>query len=156
LRSSSQVCSDKTQQGATFTAVVQQDVEGDNGAMISRGTPVVFVVDKLQKASQNSKAVFSVAPQSIELEGEDYSVSATVDAVAIKEKSRSLLGALAGAATAAAVARASGGDTKQTVAGGVVGGAAGAVIGSQLKTGDGCIEKNAAIRITLASDITLQ
>jgi outer membrane lipoprotein SlyB len=83
-------------------------------------------------------------------------VEAKVEAVSIKEKRRSLLGALVGAATVMTITKAAGGDTKQAVAAGVAGGAAGAIIGSQLKAGDGCIEKNAPIRITLRSDLTMR
>src|SRR5687767_1239320 len=121
LKSTSQICTDKTAQGAKFTAVVQQNVSGSNGATIPAGTHVTFIVDRLKRAQNaNEKSEFSVAPQSIELEGNSYPLTATVDAVAIKQKSRSLLGALAGAAAAAAAAKAAGGDTKQTVAGGVM------------------------------------
>jgi len=83
-------------------------------------------------------------------------LAASVDAVTLKPKKVGLMGALVGAAAVAAATRASGGDVKQTVAGGVAGGAAGAVIANQLKTGDGCIEKNSAIRITLAADLTVR
>jgi hypothetical protein len=156
LRSADQVCSDKTQQGARFRAVLQQEVTGSNGATIPQGTIVTFVVDRAKRASGNEKAEFSVAPEALELGGDRYPISATVDQVTIKQKSRSVLGALAGAAVTAAATRAAGGDTKQTIAGGVVGGAAGAVIGNQIRAGDGCIEKNATMRITLASDITMR
>lgn len=156
LRSADQVCTDKTREGAKFRAVVQQDIEGSNGATIPKGSVVTFVVDHLKSASGNQKAEFSVAPESIELAGERYAVEANVEAVSIKEKRRSLLGALVGAATVVTITKAAGGDTKQAVAGGVAGGAAGAIIGSQLKTGDGCIEKNAPIRITLRSDLAMR
>lgn len=154
LRSAVQVCTDKTREGATFSGIVQQDVEGSNGATIPKGSQVTFVVDRL-KRTPDKPIEFAIAAQSIQVNGETQPLSATVDAIQIKQKGRSLLGALAGAATAAAVTRAAGGDTKQTVAGGVVGGAAGAAVGSQLKTGEGCIEKNSPIRITLRSALTL-
>jgi hypothetical protein len=157
LKSAAQVCTDKTQVGARFNAIVQQDVAGSNGAAIPAGTPVTFVVDRLKHAQNaNEKNEFSVAPESIDLSGDRYPISATVDAVTVKKKSQSFLGALAGAATVIAITKASGGDTKQAVVGGVAGGAAGAVIGNQIRGGDGCIEKNASIRITLGNDITVR
>lgn len=157
LKSTSQICTDRTQQGARFTAVVQQEVTGSHGASIPAGTPVTFVVDRLTRAQNaNEKNEFSVAPESISLNGDSHPISATVDAVTIKQKSKSLFGALAGAAAAAAAAKATGGDTKQTIAGAIGGGAAGAVIGNQIRGGDGCIEKNGSIRIRLGSDIALR
>lgn len=155
LRSSDQVCTDKSREGAKFRGVVQQDVIGSNGGTIPRGTVITFVVDRLKRAGANEKPEFSIAPESMELEGERYPLTATVDAVTIRPKKVGLMGALVGAAAVAAATRAAGGDAKQTVAGGVAGGAAGAVIGNQLKTGDGCIERNGTIRITLREDVTV-
>lgn len=157
LKSVDQVCTDKTREGARFRAVVQEDVAGSNGATVPKGTSVTFVVDRLKRATApNEKPEFSIAAQSIELNGAQSPLTATIDAVTIKPKKVGLMGALVGAAAAAAVTRAAGGDAKQTVAGGVAGGAAGAVIGNQLKTGDACIERNAVIRITLAADLTMR
>jgi hypothetical protein len=149
------VCTDKTKEGARFKAVVQQDIQGSNGGTIPKGSVVTFVVDHLKRAAANQKPEFSVAAESIELGGRRYPVEASIDAVSVKPKKASLMGALIGAATVVAVTKAAGGDTKQTVAGGVAGGAAGAVIGNQIKKGDGCIEKNGNIRITLKNDITI-
>ena len=154
LRSASQVCSDKAQQGTRFTATVEQDVAGENGATIPRGTAMTFVVDRSKAATASEKAQFSIAAESVPVAGEQRPVKATVDAVTIKEKSRSLMGALVGAAAAAAATRAAGGDAKTTIGGAAAGGVAGAVIGNQIRSGNGCIEKNAPIRITLSSDIT--
>lgn len=157
LKALEQVCTDKTREGARFRAVLQQDVAGSGGAAIPKGTIVTFVVDRLKRATApNEKPEFSIAPMSIELNGTQSPLAASVDGVTLKPKKPGLLGALVGAAAVAAATRASGGDVKQTVAGGVAGGAAGAVVGNQLKTGDGCIEKNAAIRITLAADLTMR
>ena len=133
---------------------MQQDVIGENGATIPRGTAMLFVVDRSKAATANEKATFSIAAESVPLDGSQRPIKANIDAVQIKEKGRSLVGALVGAAAAAAAARAAGGDTKTTIGGAVAGGAAGAVIGNQIKSGNGCIEKNAPIRITLTSDIT--
>jgi hypothetical protein len=156
LRSADQVCTDKTKEGARFRGIVQDDVEGENGGRIHKGSVVTFVVASLKRGNTpTEKTDFSVAAQSVQINGSDYPLEATTDAVTIKAKSRGLFGALAGAAVGAAAAKAGGGDTKQAIAGGVVGGAAGAVVGGQLKTGDGCIEKNAPIRITLQSAVTL-
>jgi hypothetical protein len=115
---------------------------------------MTFVVDRVKPASASEKAQFSIAAESVPIAGEQHAVKATVDAITIKEKSRSLVGALVGAAAAAAATRAAGGNTKTTIGGAVAGGAAGAVIGNQIRGGNGCIERNAAIRITLSSDIT--
>ena len=154
LRSASQVCSDKAQQGTRFTATVDQDVTGENGATIPRGTAMTFVVDRSKPATASEKAQFSIAAESVPVAGEPRPVKANIDAVTIKEKSRSIMGALVGAAAAAAAARAAGGDAKTTIGGAAAGGVAGAVIGNQIRSGNGCIEKNAPIRITLSSDIT--
>jgi len=154
LKSASEVCSDKAQPGMKFTAIVQQDISGENGATIPRGTAMTFVVDRSKPATASEKAQFSIAAESVPIAGEQHSVKANIDAVAIKEKGRSLMGALVGAAAAAAATRAAGGDAKTTIGGAVAGGAAGAVIGNQIRNGNGCIEKNAPIRITLSSDIT--
>jgi len=154
LKSASEVCSDKAQPGMKFTAIVQQDVSGENGATIPRGTAMTFVVDRSKPATASEKAQFSIAAESVPIAGEQHPVKANIDAVTIKEKGRGLMGALVGAAAAAAAAKAAGGNTKQTIGGAVAGGAAGAVIGNQIKNGNGCIERNAPIRITLASDIT--
>lgn len=154
LRSATQICSDKAQPGMKFTAIVDQDVSGENGATIPRGTAMTFVVDRSKPATASEKAQFSIAPESVPLAGESRTVRATVDAVTIKEKRQSLMGALVGAAAAAAATRVAGGDAKTTIGGAAAGGVAGAVIGNQIRSGNGCIEKNAPIRITLSSDIS--
>jgi hypothetical protein len=157
LKATSQLCTDKSKVGDRIGAALQQDVFGPNGARIPQGSTVTFVVDQLKRGDENTKArtVFSVTPQSIAIEGESYLLSATVDTVVLKKKGRGLLGAVVGAAAGIAAAKAAGGDTKTAVAGGIVGGAAGAVVGGQLEHGDGCIEKNALIRIRLSEDLSL-
>ncbi len=157
LRTVDQVCTDKTREGARFKGVVQQEVAGSDGAAIPKGTIVTFVVDRLRRSGNpNDKVEFSVAAESIEIAGASYPVAATIDAVTVKPQRRGLLGTLAGVALGVTITKAAGGDTKSAIAGGVAGGAAGAIVGSQLKTGDGCIEKNAPIRITLGADLTMR
>jgi hypothetical protein len=151
------VCTDKTREGARFRGVVQEDIEGSNGARIPKGTVVNFVVDRLRRSGNpNDKVDFSIAPETIEIGGSPSPLAASVDAVTVKPQRRGLFGALAGAALGVAVTKAAGGDTRAAVAAGAAGGAAGAVIGNQIKNGDGCIEKNSAIRITLQADLPMR
>jgi hypothetical protein len=157
LKATSQLCTDKSKVGDRIAASLQQEVSGANGARIPQGSLVTFVVDQLRRGDENTKVktVFSVTPKSIAIGGESYPLTATVDTVVLKKKGRGLLGALVGAAAGVVTVTAAGGNTKEAVAGAVVGGAAGAVVGSQLEHGDGCIEKNALMRITLTEDLTL-
>lgn len=154
LRSADQVCTDGSREGARFRAVTQDEVVGSNGVRIPQGTFVTFVVSKLARAGGNVE--FAVLPESIEIQGTSQPLSGTTDTVAIKAKKRALFGALVGAAVGAAATKAAGGDTKQAIAGSVVGAAAGAAVGNRIISGDGCIERNALLRITTRSDLTLK
>jgi outer membrane biosynthesis protein TonB len=153
LRAAEKICTDKKKEGDQFQAAVEQDVQGD-GAVIPKGTVVTFAIERLKRAASDQPLEFTVAPKSIALNGTSVPLAATVDTFAFKRKGRGLLGALAGAAVGAAATGAATGKTKGAVVGGVVGGATGAVVGSNLKTGDGCIDKKALMRITLTADLT--
>ncbi len=148
LKTQSEVCTDKAKKGDRFSAVLQQDVAGSNGARIPAGTLVTFIV-------RDAKPNFEIAPDEVQIAGSTYRVSASVDSVAFKRKGRGLLGALAGAAAGAVVTTAAGGSAGDAVAGAAVGAAAGAMVGSQLKKSDGCIVKNGVLRITLREDIVV-
>jgi hypothetical protein len=152
LRSLNRVCSDKNKESELFRTVVDQQVEGSNGAMIPKGAVVTFIIDRLNRSG--GKVEFSVAPLSVQLNGSETPIIAGVDAVALKKANKGLLGAVVGAAAGIAAAKAAGGDTKAAVLGGAAGGAAGTLIGKQLQNADGCIETNAPIKITLRSDLT--
>ena len=154
LRAVEKVCTDKNKEGDQFQAAVEQDVQGDGGAVVPKGAVVTLAIERLKRAGSGQPLEFTVAARSIALGGTSVPLAATVDTFAFKKKGRSLLGALAGAAVGATATGVAGGNTKEAVAGGVVGGAAGAVVGSQLKTGDGCIDKKALMRLTLTADLT--
>ena len=147
LKAQDKLCTD-AKPGDRLTAALQQDIQGSNGTGIPRGSLVTFTVQK-------AKPDFSIAAQTIQIGGISYPLSAQLDSVAFKRKGHGLLGALAGAAAGAAVTKAAGGDTKTVIAGAAAAGAAGAMVGSQLKNADGCIDKNAAMRLVLREDLTL-
>ena len=143
---------DKNKQDDVFKTVVDQPVEGSNGAAIPKGSVVTFIVDRLSRA--DGKVEFSISPLAVELNGTPTPIRASVDAVALRKANKGLLGAVVGAAAGIAAAKVAGGDARATVLGGAAGGAAGALIGKQLQNADGCIETNAPIKITLRSDLT--
>jgi hypothetical protein len=152
LKSLDKVCTDKNKESELFRTAVDQPVQGSNGAVIPKGAVVTFIIDRLNR--NGGKVEFSVSPLSAELNGQQTPIIAGVDAIALKKANKGLLGALVGAAAGMATAKAAGGDTKSTMLGGAVGGAAGALIGKQLENSDGCLEKNAPIKITLRSDLS--
>ncbi len=155
LKSIDKVCTDKNKVGDRFTAAVQQEVMGANGATIPKGAIATFVVDRLVRGSESkNQTLFTVSAESIHWAGATYPLSASTDTVVIKRKSNGLLGAVVGAAAGIAATKAAGGSTGDAVAIGVAGGAAGAAVGSQLGKGDGCIEKDALMRVTLRGDVT--
>jgi outer membrane lipoprotein SlyB len=158
LRAISQLCTDKSKVGDRVKASLERSITGTGGAALPQGTLVTFVVDQLKRGDEQAKqnTVFSVAPESIEIAGVPYALNAKLDTVVLKKKSRGLLGALVGAAAGVAATKAAGGSTAEAVAVGAAGGVAGAVVGGQLQHGDGCIEKNGLLRITLRDDLTLR
>jgi outer membrane lipoprotein SlyB len=156
LKAADKVCTDKNKEGDRFRAAVDQDVTGANGARIPKGSFVTLAIDHLKRSNGSKEnTVFSVVPTSIDINGVTYPVNASVDTVAVKKNGKGLLGALVGAAAGVAATRAAGGNAGAAVAGGIVGGAAGGVVGSHLGNEDGCIDKNALLRITLRSDLNL-
>ena len=136
---------------------MDQDVTGMNGGRIPRGTNVSFVVDHL-KRSTNAKenTAFSVVPDIApnSTNGTSYPVNGTVDSVVVKKNGHGLVGALIGAAAGVAATRAAGGNAGAAVAE-VRWRCGWWWVGSHLGNEDGCIDKNAFMRITLRSDPTL-
>ena len=156
LTSLDKVCTDKNAQGDRFRAELQETVNGTNGAVLHKGAVATFVVSELQRSGKKGEPItFVIAPESIVLDGVAHGLEARVDSITIKDKKQGIFGALAGAALGAAAAKVAGGDTKAVLAGAAAGGVAGAVISNRTRNVDGCIEKNAFVRITLTAEFLM-
>ncbi len=123
LRSLDQVCTDKNSVGDEFQATLQHDIVGVNGARVPKGSVVTFAVDRLRRSNSNTEPTdFSVAPQSIQWNGDEFVLAARVDMITFRRKGN---GSVSG------------------------------VIG-QLGNGDGCLEQNALLRLTLVAAIVMR
>lgn len=144
--------------GETMRIRVSEDVKDPQGrTVIPAGSTVALRIDVLAPAEndQDKTGKLQLTPTSVEIGGQSYALSATVDSIRYSIKGRGVTAGDAakvgaGAAAGAVAGRVLGGNRQATVIGGVVGAAAGAAAASQTNDRDIVIRPGNYVRIRLS------
>lgn len=151
------ITSRRNKVGETMRIRVSTDVKDEQGrTIIPAGAIVALRIDELAPAENDNDKTgkLKLTPTSVEFNGQNYALSATVDSVKYSIVGRGVTAgdaAKVGAGTAAgAVAgRVLGGNRRGTIIGGVVGTAAGVAVASQTNDRDVVIRPGNYVRIKL-------
>jgi hypothetical protein len=128
------ISSQTAQVGDTWSGVVAENVNVGEKTVIPAGSTVTGTVTNVTPAKKGDRAMLDLAVDGMTVEGQDYRVHATTEAVVAGSTRARNLGAMAGGAAAGAlIGRAVGGSGKGALIGGLIGGAAagGAVAASK-------------------------
>ncbi len=111
--------------GDPWTGVVKENVVVDGRTLIPAGSTVNGTVTATKPAQKGDRAMLDLAVDGLNVEGKDYHVHATTEAIVAGSTRARNLGAIAGGAAAGAlIGRAVGGSGKGALIGGLLGGAA--------------------------------
>lgn len=161
LSSTEKVCTNTNKVGDRFTATVDADVQGTNGAVIPAGSKVVVELTELHRSENaQDKIVMGFRIVSVTAGGRTYYPEAEVTTASIERVRASSQGSdakkvIGGAVAGAIIGQVIGKDRRGTLIGAAAGAAAGA--GAAAVTGDydGCVNTGAAISIRLTSPLTV-
>jgi len=122
---STKITSETAQVGDAWTGVVKNNVVVDGKTVIPSGSTVSGTVSAAKPAVKGDRALLDLAIGSITVEGKEYKVGATTEAIEAGSTRARNIGAVAGGAAAGAlIGRAVGGSGKGALIGGLIGGAA--------------------------------
>ncbi len=117
--------SETAQVGDPWTGVVKDNVTVGDKVLIPAGSTVSGTVSAVKPAQKGDRAMLDLAVNAMTIEGRDYNVEATTEAIIAGSPRARNLGAIAGGAAAGAlIGRAVGGSGKGALIGGLLGGAA--------------------------------
>lgn len=157
LTAGSEICTNTSKVGDTFTATLIDPVAGSNGANIPTGAVVSFTVTTLKRSENVNDAIVMVySVNSVAFGGKSYPVNAAVTTVAIDKvknvpKGTTAKNVAGGAAVGAIAGQLLGKNTKATVIGAAVGAAAGAGAAAAAANYEGCMRAGSTIVVTLQS-----
>lgn len=148
--------------GDAFTATVSENVRDASGhVVIPAGSAVSGTIVHADPApNPRASGQLDLAVTGVTVHGRSYSVTGTVESKDTVMQGRGVTKADAakvggGAAIGAVAGRLLGGNKKGTIIGGLAGGAAGAGAASRSRDVDVVLPKGAAIRVRLASSLTV-
>jgi hypothetical protein len=117
--------SETAQVGDTWTGVVKDNVVVGEKTVIPSGSIVSGTVSAVKRAEKGDRAMLDLAVDGLTVEGSQYKVHATTEAiVAVSTRARNVGAVAGGAAAGALIGRAVGGSGKGALIGGLLGGAA--------------------------------
>lgn len=159
LSSTEKVCTNTNKVGDRFTATVDQNVVGTNGAIIPAGSRVVVELTELHR-SENTRdqIVMGFRIVSITAGNRTYYPEAEVTTAAIERVRASSQGndakkVVGGAVAGAIIGQVIGKDRRGTLIGAAAGAAAGAGAAAATADYDGCVNTGAAISVRLTSNL---
>lgn len=161
LRANSEVCTNTSKVGDTFTATTTQEVTGQNGAVIPAGAVVQMTITQLKRSENvNDKIVMAFEVKRIKWEGKWYPISGNLTEVAIdrvrnQPKSADVKKVIGGAAVGAIAGQILGKSTKSTVIGAAAGAAAGAGAAAATANYEGCIRSGSGITLVLTQPLQI-
>ena len=120
-----QISSETAQTGDTWTGTIKEPVIIGTSAPIPAGSVVSGVITESVPAAKGGRASLALAIRSVTVNGREYPLRATTEAVVAGSPRARNLGAIAGGAAAGAlIGKAVGGGGKGALIGGLLGGAA--------------------------------
>ncbi len=162
VKTGARMCTNTHKAGDTFTASLDADVTGTNGARIPAGSVVTLRVTESQiskNSKDNWKFAFDVV--SVDIAGKTYAVEgdvtnvATIEAVRSQSTGQQAGKVATGAAVGAVAGQLLGKNTKSTVIGAAVGAAAGGAVAAGTADYEGCLPANGTITIAISQALTL-
>lgn len=162
LASGTKVCTNTNHVGDTFTATVNQSVQGSNGASIPAGSTVTLRVTSLKRSENaNDNIAIGLEVVSVRVGGQSYALSADVTSAQVEKirttsKKTDAGKVLGGAAVGAVLGQVIGKNTKGTVIGAAAGAAAGTAAAAATANYDGCINSGDTIHIKLNNSVQVR
>ena len=162
LAAGTKICTNTNQVGDTFTATVNQSVQGANGATIPAGSVVTLKVTQLKRSENaNDNIAIGLQVMSVRVGGQSYALSADVTSAQV-EKVRSTSKkadagkVLGGAAVGAVLGQVIGKNSKGTIIGAAAGAAAGTAAAAATANYEGCINQGDTIHIKLNNSVQVR
>lgn len=162
ITTGSTVCSNTHGVGDKFTGTLNSAVTATNGVVIPQGTPAIFEVTEVKTAKNSNDDTFlRVRLVSVQYNGQNYPVTASIETVATERTRSASKGTDAkkvagGAILGAIVGQVIGKDTKGTVIGAAAGAAAGTAAAKATADFDTCIESGTTVTAKLDAPVTVR
>ena len=154
---SSQISSETSNPGDTWTGEVKEAVIVGNTVVIPAGAQVTGVVRAAQPAARGNRAFLVLGVQSVNVNGKTLDVSASTDSIIAGSPRARNLGAIAGGAAAGAlIGKAVGGSGKGALIGGLIGGAAATGAVAKSKGYQVVVKEGTVIDFTVNHNVKVQ
>ncbi len=153
----SQISSETANVGDAWSGVVKDNVVVDGKTVIPSGSVVTGTVSAAKPAVKGDRAMLDLAVTGITVEGHEYKVGATTEAVVAGSPRARNLGAVAGGAAAGAlIGKAVGGSGKGALIGGLIGGAAAGAGGAASKGYQVVLKEGTEITFNTKESVKIQ
>jgi hypothetical protein len=147
--------------GDKFTATVNSETVGRNGAVIPAGSTVVLEVTSVERADPIGASQIHFHVRAIDVNGEPYPADGEVTTPSSMETVRVSKGndrtkVVGGAIAGAVLGRIIGKDAKGTVIGAAAGAAAGTAAAKRSQGSEACLPQGSALTLTLSREIVVR